>query len=308
MHTQFWLILGLCLAGCTPATAILPTATATADGTPAATTTVTPVETAATMPVATATSTAPAVTLIPETRMPMTITVIYDNVTYDTRLKNDWGFACLVEGPNSTLLFDTGGKSDILLENMHTLGFDPRDVDTVFLSHFHADHTGGLAGFLAENPNVTVIMPQSFPESLKASVRQAGAEPVEVSGPATVNAWARSTGELGGQIREQALVIESEQGLVVITGCAHPGIVTMVRQAQPSGDAIHLVMGGFHLRDANATQIAGTIAGLQALGVEQIAPSHCTGDAAIRAFADAFGPAYRAGGAGQGFTVTVTAP
>ena len=39
-----------------------------------------------------------------------TITVLYDNLAYEPRLQTDWGFACLVEGPGLTLLFDTGGK------------------------------------------------------------------------------------------------------------------------------------------------------------------------------------------------------
>lgn len=233
-----------------------------------------------------------------------TLTVLYDNVAYDARLQTDWGFACLVEGPGQTLLFDTGGKGDLLLQNMRTLGLDPQAVDAVVLSHLHNDHTGGLAGFLATNPRVTVYLLASFPAALKETVRQAGATLVEVDGPLTLNAWAHSTGALGTQIREQALVLETPRGLVVITGCAHPGIAAMVRQAQMlvSGD-VYLALGGFHLRDANAAQISAVITELQALGVQQIAPSHCTGDAARQAFAEAFGPAYLSSGLGQVFVI-----
>ncbi len=97
-----------------------------------------------------------------------------------------------------------------------------------------------------------------------------------------------TTGELGSPIREQALAPKTPRGLVVITGCAHPGIATLVRQAKTElGDDVHLALGGFHLGGASAAQIAATIAELQELGVQRIAPSHCTGDAARRAFAEA---------------------
>jgi len=230
----------------------------------------------------------------------LTITVVYDNVAHDGRLQTDWGFACLVEGLEQPLLFDTGGKGDILLRNMRALGLDPRAVRIVVLSHAHGDHTSGLAAFLAENPDVTVYLPQSFPAGIKDTVRQAGATLVEVTGSMEIGPGAHTTGELGGQIREQALALETSRGLVVITGCAHPGIVEMVRQAQAEvGGDVYMALGGFHLRDANAGQIAATIAELQALGVQRIAPSHCTGDPARRAFAEAFGADYLESGVGQ---------
>jgi 7,8-dihydropterin-6-yl-methyl-4-(beta-D-ribofuranosyl)aminobenzene 5'-phosphate synthase len=239
-----------------------------------------------------------------ETGTVLTITVVYDNVAYDARLQTDWGFACLVEGLEQPLLFDTGGKGDILLRNMRTLGLDPQAVRTVVLSHSHGDHTGGLAAFLAENPDVTVYLPQSFPASIKATVRRAGATLVEVTGPQEITAGAHTTGELGSQIREQALALETERGLIVITGCAHPGIAAMVRQAKTElGGDVYLALGGFHLSSATAAQITDTIAELQELGVQRIAPSHCTGDAARSAFAETFGADYLSSGLGQVFVI-----
>ncbi len=234
----------------------------------------------------------------------LTITVLYDNVAHDARLQTDWGFACLVEGLEHPLLFDTGGKGNILLQNMRALGLDPQAVRTVVLSHAHGDHTGGLAAFLAENPDVAVYLLKSFPANIKDTVRRAGATLVEVTEAQEITAGAHTTGELGGQIREQALALETSRGLVVITGCAHPGIVEMVRQAQAEvGGDVYMALGGFHLRDANATQISTVIADLQALGVQRIAPSHCTGDAARRAFAEAFGDRYAPNGVGQVFVL-----
>lgn len=291
-----------------PAASVTPAPASTTMFTPAPTVTPTPTSTATAIPptaMPDATFTAAPDTQLMETRTMLTITVVYDNVAHDSRLQTDWGFACLVEGLEQPLLFDTGGKGDILLRNMRALGLDPQAVRTVVLSHAHGDHTGGLAAFLAENPDVTVYLPQSFPVNIKDTVRRAGAMLVEVTGPATIAARAYTTGELGGQIREQALVVETPRGLVVITGCAHPGIAALVRQAQVEvGGDVYMALGGFHLRDADAATLATTIAELQGLGVQRIAPSHCTGDAARCAFAEAFGADYLVSGVGQVFVIT----
>ena len=81
--------------------------------------------------------------------------------------------------------------------------------------------------------------------------------------------------------REQALVVEMGDGLVVITGCAHPGILSIVRRVKSMRtDAdVSLVMGGFHLLSASAEQLEGTTDHLQELGLRRVAPSHCSGDA-----------------------------
>ena len=98
----------------------------------------------------------------------------------------------------------------------------------------------------------------------------------------------RATGELGTAIVEQSLIVETDKGLVVITGCAPPGIVEIVRRAKVYG-VVYLVMGGFHLGDKSAREIETIIADLKRLGVRQVAPSHCTGDEAIQLFRAAFG-------------------
>ncbi|MBN2391564.1 MAG: MBL fold metallo-hydrolase [Anaerolineae bacterium] len=313
-------MLVVCLVGCGPRTtpaipspATVPTEspaafpTATVTRAPTSTATLTPGPTATTVPstaTPVATFTATPNTQPMETRTVLTITVVYDNVANDARLQTDWGFACLVEGLEQPILFDTGGKGDILLRNIRALGLDPQAVRTVVLSHSHGDHTGGLAAFLAENPDVTVYVPHSFPAGLKDTVQRAGATLVEVTGPQEIGVGAHTTGELGSPIREQALALETSRGLVVITGCAHPGIATLVRQVKTElGGDVYLALGGFHLREANAAQIADTIAELQGLGVQRIAPSHCTGDAARRAFAEAFGTEYLESGLGQVFVI-----
>jgi 7,8-dihydropterin-6-yl-methyl-4-(beta-D-ribofuranosyl)aminobenzene 5'-phosphate synthase len=230
----------------------------------------------------------------------VTITIVYDNNEYDGRLETAWGFSCLVEGPEKTILFDTGGDSATLLRNMRALGIDPRDMDVIIISHVHGDHVGGLAGFLEENHAVTVYLPQSFPGSIKDATRDTGAELVEVDGLVEICEHVHSTGELGGGIKEQSLMIETAQGLVVITGCAHPGIVNIVRRAKElTGGEVYLVLGGFHLGGASEAKIASIVEAFRQLGVQKVAPCHCSGDVARRLFEEAYGEDFVLAGVGS---------
>jgi 7,8-dihydropterin-6-yl-methyl-4-(beta-D-ribofuranosyl)aminobenzene 5'-phosphate synthase len=230
----------------------------------------------------------------------VTITILYDNNEHDDRLETDWGFSCLVEGLEKTILFDTGGDSGLLLRNARALGIAPHDVDAVVISHVHGDHVGGLLGFLDENHEVTVYLPESFPDSIEAAAAESGARIVGVHEPVEICEWVLSTGELGDQIKEQSLIIETARGTVVITGCAHPGVVDIVARAKElTGGKVYLVLGGFHLVSVGEARIAGVVADLQQLGVERVAPCHCSGDVARSLFRNAYGEDFISAGVGS---------
>ncbi len=227
------------------------------------------------------------------------ITVVYDNIPYDPRLETAWGFACLVETGEKTILFDTGGDGERLLRNMEMVGADPERIEVVVLSHIHGDHTGGLESLLRTGARPTVYLPRSFPTDFKSRVR-AQADVVEVGQATKIADGVYTTGEMGSGIIEQALVLKTSRGLVVVTGCAHPGISEMVAHAaEIGGDQVCLVLGGFHLGGASESRIKEIVAEFQRLGVEKVAPSHCTGDNAIRLFREAYGEDCIASGAGQ---------
>jgi 7,8-dihydropterin-6-yl-methyl-4-(beta-D-ribofuranosyl)aminobenzene 5'-phosphate synthase len=229
----------------------------------------------------------------------MTITVVYDNNPYDPRLRTDWGFSCLVELDETTLLFDTGGDGEMLLSNMSTMGLDPQEIDHVVLSHIHGDHTGGVRSLLATGVRPVVHVPHSFPETFKDELRS-WTHVRDVSNGTTIAEGFHSTGELGSNIIEQSLVIDSPEGLVIVTGCAHPGIVNVVTKVTEiqEGD-IYLVMGGFHLRDQSSEELRRLIAAFRRLGVQKVAPSHCTGEQAMTLFAREWGADFIDSGAGR---------
>lgn len=205
---------------------------------------------------------------------------VYDNYQVDPELKTAWGFGTVVKTPKEILLFDTGGDSEILLFNMEKMNIEPHSIDKVIISHIHTDHAGGLKGFLGKNNNVTVFIPSSFPDSIRNMITSQGAKFVDVSGVQKISDFIFSTGELQGPPKEQSLVINSKKGLIVMTGCGHPGIINIVKKTKEMFPKlkVYLVMGGFH-----HPPIA-VVKGLRELGVEKVAPSHCTGDQVIEVF------------------------
>jgi 7,8-dihydropterin-6-yl-methyl-4-(beta-D-ribofuranosyl)aminobenzene 5'-phosphate synthase len=230
----------------------------------------------------------------------LSIIIAYDNNPYDDRLKTAWGFSCLVRLPEKNILFDTGGDSSILLDNLRKLQIDPKEVDIVVLSHIHSDHVGGLPGFLRQNSDVTVYLLQSFPQKFKDEMKSYGVKVEEVYEAKELLPGVYTTGELGGGIKEQSLVVRTDQGLVVVTGCAHPGIVKIVQKAKEiANEKVYLVLGGFHLGGASTSQIESIIVDFRELGAEKVAPCHCSGDRTRRLFQKHYGEDYIECGVGK---------
>jgi len=217
---------------------------------------------------------------------PIQITVIYDNNPFDKKLKEDWGLSCFIKGLEKSILFDTGAKGSILLSNMKELGLHPEDIDLVFLSHEHRDHTGGLEALLEENPNIEVLLPQFFSSSFKDVVQKKGASFMEISGFQKICESLYTTGVVEGWIKEQSLIIETKKGLVVLTGCAHPRVIKIITKAKELlKKNIFTVLGGFHFAAFNESEIKDIISQFRALEVKKVGPCHCSGNEARRLFA-----------------------
>ncbi|MFQ6036679.1 MAG: MBL fold metallo-hydrolase [Sedimentisphaerales bacterium] len=260
----------------------------------------------------------------------LTIKVVYDNNPYkgsqrpyssagvaQQELGTAWGFSAFITGTDpqprlatevagawKNILFDTGGDGSLLLSNMKKLAIEPNRIDVVVLSHIHGDHSGGLASFLQKNQKTEVFLPEAFPKKFKDSLQQYQAKVIEVQQPLKICENVYSAGQFGKWIKEQSLIIRTKSGLVVIIGCAHPGIVKMVSMAKDLiKDDILLVMGGFHLEWATKAKIEKIISAFKQLGVQYVGPCHCTGEKARHLFENHFGKNYINIGVGKVITL-----
>ncbi len=239
------------------------------------------------------------------------LTVLVDNSVARPGVKAVWGFACLVEAGGHTVLFDTGADPAVLKDNLAALKIGPARIEAVVVSHYHGDHTLGAPG-LAVPPGVPVYTPRSFDGYARVAaaldapglVRTPVTAATQLYDAITVSAPLRFEGVIPGtglkdQLWEQCLVVETADGLAVIAGCSHPGIVAMLEQVKrQSGRPIRLVIGGFHLLGAPRDEVRKIAAAMQALGVTRVGATHCTGGAAEAVFREVFGDDYVEIGAG----------
>jgi 7,8-dihydropterin-6-yl-methyl-4-(beta-D-ribofuranosyl)aminobenzene 5'-phosphate synthase len=262
------------------------------------------------------------------------ITILYDAFGTEPAMKNDWGFAALVEVGGKRILFDTGNDRDVFAANVKAKGVDLTKLDFVVLSHRHSDHTAGLAHVLRLNPKVKIFAPKEgfgiFGSSLPSSFyRRDEALPPQMryfdgNPPAVMKfgtAWQGANFELvektteiapgitlialvsdlpgTKELRELSLAINTPDGLVLIVGCSHPGVEKIVEAAAAINPKIHLIAGGFHYVVAPDDAVARLVTALKDnFKVEYVAPGHCTGEPTFAALKQAFADRYIYAGAG----------
>jgi 7,8-dihydropterin-6-yl-methyl-4-(beta-D-ribofuranosyl)aminobenzene 5'-phosphate synthase len=217
-------------------------------------------------------------------RQKMELMTIYDNYKIRKDLAIGWGFSCLVSIDNKKIVFDVGEEDKKIFSNMKKLKIDIKDIDILIISHRHWDHTGGLKKIKELNPKLKIIMPNEF------------SEPIEIMKDVY------STGAMKSSIyiKEQVLILNTKKGLVIVAGCAHPGITEIIRKSKEFfKEEIYLVLGGFHLLDMEDTQILKIIKEFRNLEVKNVAPSHCTGERAIRLFREEYQKNFMKNGAGK---------
>ena len=226
--------------------------------------------------------------------------VLFDSTSGHAGWHTGWGYAALLQLGEQTVLFDTGADGQALLSNLARAGVRPSEIDHVVLSHDHPDHAGGLATLLQVSPHPEVHIPRGASIRTQQVVRAAGARLTLVSRPTRIAPRVHSTGPLGKRIPEQALVLTTETGLVVVAGCAHPGLERMLRAARRlHRRPIDTVAGGWHLLNASRQRIRRVIAALRRLDVRRVIPGHCTGRQMVRALRDAWGDAFIDGAVGR---------
>jgi 7,8-dihydropterin-6-yl-methyl-4-(beta-D-ribofuranosyl)aminobenzene 5'-phosphate synthase len=221
------------------------------------------------------------------------LTVLYDNYLASEGVQADWGFSCLIQGAEKTILFDTGTQPAILKKNISRLKIDPARIEVIVISHLHGDHSGGLEWVLSQKRDIPVYLPAMAGDGYMDKVSRWGGEPQRVGKSREICKNVYSTGEIPADFdpafTEQSLVLKTSKGLLVITGCAHPGILAIVRRApQVASGLPRIVLGGFHLMRKDDGEIRAIIRAMKGAGVEYCGASHCTGDRAIELFRDSF--------------------
>ena len=260
----------------------------------------------------------------------MHITVLVEDYSgYESPFLAQHGVSFLVEKGGKRILFDTGQSAEPVLHNMGLLGIEPGSIDYVFLSHCHYDHTGGLLGILkAIGKRIPVIahseifrkhfVTKPYLRSVGMPFRRGEIEElaelyltpdsIEITEGlystgeirkredferANIGVYTVKDGRIVGDelLDDMSLVAKTSEGLVVVSGCSHAGIVSIVKHAiRITGEErVKAVIGGFHLIDASEERIKRTVEEFQKLGVEEVYTGHCTGLRAEAAFLQAYG-------------------
>ncbi|MFH1063406.1 MAG: MBL fold metallo-hydrolase [Candidatus Omnitrophota bacterium] len=237
----------------------------------------------------------------------MKIQVIFNTEAVSRQFSTGWGLSCLV---NNTVLFDTGEKAQGLLDNIALLNINIARIKSVVISHEHWDHTGGLWKLLEQRSKLKVYICPSFSQEFKKRIDELKCILIESDKVMEIEKNIFLTGEIAGTYKteymaEQALVVKTANGLNVLTGCAHPGIINIlekVKQTFPH-DTIHSVFGGFHLKDKDSEALQKIAEKFREMRIEKAGPTHCSGREAESIFQEIYKTDFIPGQAGSEFEV-----
>jgi len=223
----------------------------------------------------------------------MNIKVIFNSDKVREDLSIGWGLSFLID---DRILFDTGKDAEFLSNNMDRMKIDMSLVEAVVISHDHWDHTGGLWEILKQRPSINVYGCPGFSVTFKHKISDISAKLIEADNLTLITSGIYSTGEIigtykGENISEQALIIKTEKGFSVITGCSHPGIIKILERArvQLGIKEFYAVLGGFHLKDHSIQDVKEIVKKFTALKVKYAGPTHCSGLDTEQVFREKYG-------------------
>ena len=195
------------------------------------------------------------------------VTIVYDSEGLPG-FEKGWGFSALLASSQTNILFDCGWDGHLLCRNLKRLDVEVGEIDLVIISHDHWDHIGGLAEILNEADNnrpLEIVLPDSISKNLKKEISQRAKTRV-ISDPEKIVNDVYTTGVLGKGVKEQSLIIKSGKTGAIISGCAHPGLTSILDVAIRITEPKWLI-GGFH-GALNPDDIPSS--------VEHVVPCHCT--------------------------------
>ena len=220
------------------------------------------------------------------------IKIVYDNTALKG-FKSDWGFSCLI---SDTILFDVGEEYKIFNYNANKLHIDFSKIKIIILSHKHKDHIGSLKELLKHTNNVESIYCLSDTKSrIKTYVNKSKIKIISINNFEEITDNIFSTGKMnakykGYKLLEQSLIIQNGNKIGIVTGCAHPGILDIIKKVKQEmkTDSIEFVLGGFHLFRKTDKEIKEIAKEIKNLNVKKAAPCHCSGDKAKIIFKEIF--------------------
>lgn len=263
------------------------------------------------------------------------ITIVHDSFGRTSALRQDWGFAALIEFEGQRILFDTGNNARTFAQNVAMLGLDLLALDYAVVSHRHGDHTSGINHLLEVNPRLKIYTPEEtygvfgsslpgtfFPRchSLPAYMRYYEGNPPEVirhgsPWPDAQFVWVKETTEVSAgvfllpvvsdvpgtrELREITLALLTQGGMVLVAGCSHPGIEKILEASRTIDERVVCIFGGLHLVLTKEPEIQRIAQELHdRWQVQRIAPGHCTGEPGFDILQKVFGPNYVYAGLGE---------
>ena len=257
------------------------------------------------------------------------ICVVNDAVKEDSNLHSEHGLSFWIQTEKGVVLLDTGQTAAVLSHNLKVLDLLPQHIDMLVLSHAHYDHTGGLEAILSRSTNLTlfahpdIFRPryslrqgeyrsigsayEQFSLSQRVKLNLSDAPTEIVPDLWTTGGISERPEPVGGSpnlfIRngvdwqpdphrdDISLVLKTNQGLVVICGCCHAGILnTLFHVEREFGGPIITVLGGLHLLYAEDQYLEHVVQVFNERFPDvSLYLNHCTGENAFKKMANAFG-------------------
>ena len=243
----------------------------------------------------------------------MKLSILVEDTVEDSKFESEHGLSVYFEKDGKKFLLDLG-QSDMFLRNAEKLNIDLNKVDYLVFSHGHYDHTGGLPYFPVNDKLRIIAHPYclfpkykgkkhiGFPEDLDNLLMELKEKPAKLTD--NVHFLGQIPGQrrssLGKYMRDDAmhkdfllddtaLAITEKNSLIIIAGCAHSGIVNIVKYARELFKSRNIIIiGGFHMLNYLTEEIEETIERLKKLDVVRVFPGHCTGKKAIEKLLDSF--------------------